>query len=146
MDRCYRTADKANDRVDFLAACNTEPRSLERQSTTINTGTGCKRIIWARIKSRVRFALQTRELVMIGGVLDRHGTQAVPSGWNKEFLFTYFAETTLDLAEYVPLVASHDPYDTNNAFDMAPRDRPLRFSSRESTSSRSRSSSKHRRS
>ena len=108
IDQCFTTLEQANARVEMLGRCNGRLRNPETQSTLIDA-VNCKVLMWSREGSGVRFLAQCTRLMMTGDVPTKNIGPTSPGGWSKDDVGLYFAETQLDVAGHVWVVAIHDP-------------------------------------
>ncbi|EMD00597.1 hypothetical protein BAUCODRAFT_175011 [Baudoinia panamericana UAMH 10762] len=111
IDRCYTTAVRANQRVEVLAHCNPNFRSVETRLNIIDSDTGCMTSTWGRYGSQIRFIAQAKKVDMAGHVLTNKSGAMWEADGSKEKrdVGLFLAETQLDLADHVWVVAIHKP-------------------------------------
>ena len=109
LDKCYTSLEQANARVELLGRCNVNYRSVETKLAQTDNDNGCLTVSWGRYGSQVRFLAQARRFIMAGKVLVEDQGCTSPGGWDKDEIGLFFAETQLDVAGHVWVVAVHDP-------------------------------------
>lgn len=109
IDKAYTTLEEANARVEMLGRCNVDGRSVETKLVHTDARTGCRGVTLGRYGAQVRFVAQAKKMQMEGKVAQDAAGETSPGAWDKEDIGLFFAETQLDIAGHVWVVAIHKP-------------------------------------
>ncbi|KAK4548659.1 hypothetical protein LTR36_009570 [Oleoguttula mirabilis] len=109
LDKCYTSLEQANARVDVLGRCNINAHAVETKLVHRDHKTGCMGMTLGRYGAQVRFVAYVRKVEMVGKVAKQDTGCSSPGAWDKEDIGLFFAETQLDIAGHVWVVAVHKP-------------------------------------
>ncbi|KAK5125360.1 hypothetical protein LTR85_000469 [Meristemomyces frigidus] len=109
IDKCYTTLEQANARVEMLGSCNVNERTVETKLMHTDARTGCMGVTLGRYGAQVRFVAHAKKMQMAGKVAQDDTGETSPGAWDKDDVGLFFAETLLDIAGHVWVVAIHKP-------------------------------------